>query len=206
MVFELGHAEPATMPRFMPGLRDLRTMGAIHPPYLNGLFRGVAGQVTRGSVSMKDAVDFIVALDTGGKVPRLRPFLGVLSGTVGQLLRGEKHVGDLRGLVKAATGRLQAEAMGGIHVCVTGVKDGRRARVTVSQSSVQGEGVGCMDIDVVTGTCLAVFASLMLAGDVTVKGVVAPEACVDPPRYLDELDRALPEFEMDLEPHFTWVE
>ncbi|MFH1150210.1 MAG: saccharopine dehydrogenase NADP-binding domain-containing protein [Actinomycetota bacterium] len=206
MVFELGHAEPATLPRFMPGLRDLRTMGAIHPPYLNGLFRGVAAQVTHGTVNMKKAVDFIVALDTGGKVPAWRPFLGVLEGTAGQLVRGEITIGDLGGLARAARGKLQAESLGGLYVSVTGVKDGKPARITTAQSSAQGEGEGSMDIDVVTGTCLAAFASLMLSGEVTARGVVAPEACVDPPRYLEELDRALPEFQMDLEPRLAWLE
>ncbi|MBU1670039.1 MAG: saccharopine dehydrogenase NADP-binding domain-containing protein [Actinobacteria bacterium] len=206
MVFELGHAEPATIPRFMPGLNNLRTMGAIHPPYLNGLFRGVAAQVTRGTVSMKKAVDFIVALDTNGKVPAWRPFLGVLDGTAGQLVRGEITIGDIGGLIQASRGRLKAESLGGIYVSVTGVKDGKPARVTFSQSSVQGEGEGSMDIDVVTGTCLAAFASLMLSGEVTARGVVAPEACVDPPRYLEELNRALPEFDMDLEPHLAWLD
>jgi saccharopine dehydrogenase-like NADP-dependent oxidoreductase len=204
-VFELGHAEPATIPRFMPGLRNLRTMGAIYPPYLNGLFRGIAGQVTRGSVGMREAVEFIVALDKGGRVASLRPFLGVLSGVMGQLLRGEIRLRDLRGLLQASTGRLQVEALGGIYVSVSGVKDGRRARVTVSEASVQGAGEGSMDIDVVTGTCLAAFASLMLAGDVTGKGVMAPEACVDPHRYVDELKKALPEYDMKLDLQFSWI-
>jgi saccharopine dehydrogenase-like NADP-dependent oxidoreductase len=204
-VFELGHAEPATIPRFMPGLHNLRTMGAIYPPYLNGLFRGIAGQVTRGAVTMKEAVDFIVALDKGNRTASLRPFLGVLSGMAGQLLRGEIGPGDLRGLLQATTGRLQAEALGGIYVSVSGVKNGRRARVSVSESSVQGAGEGSMDIDVVTGACLAAFASLLLAGEVGSKGVVAPEACVDPRRYLDELERALPEYDLDLELQLEWL-
>lgn len=199
-VFELGHAEPATIPRFMPGLRNLHTMGAIYPPYLNGLFRGVAAQVTKGKVGMKDAVDFIVALDTGGKIPSYRPFLGVLSGVLGQLLNREMAPRDIGGLVRAAKGELEPEALGGIFVSVTGRKDGRRVTVSFSQSSVQGEGEGCMDIDVVTGTCLAAFSSLMLSGDVSGKGVLAPEACVEPQKFLDELDRALPEFDMELEP------
>jgi saccharopine dehydrogenase-like NADP-dependent oxidoreductase len=205
-VFELGHAEPATFTRFLAGLQTLHTMGAIHPPYLNGLFRGVAKQVTRGSVSMKEAVDFIVALDTGGKPPGLRPFLGVASGVFDQLWHREIGVRDLRGLLEAATGRLQAEALGGVFVSVTGMKDGRRARVTYSQSSVQGMGEGCMDIDVITGTCLASFASLMIDGAATEKGVVAPEACIDPKTFLEELDRALPEFDLALEPHFEWLD
>lgn len=204
-VFELGHAEPATIPRFMPGLRNLRTMGAIYPPFLNGLFRGIAGQVTRGSVDMGEAVGFIAALDRGERPSGLRPFLGLLSGTLGQLLSGEIGPGDLRGLIQAATGRLQAEALGGIHVSVSGVKDGRRACVSVSEASVQGAGEGSMDIDVVTGTCLAAFASLMLEGEVAGKGVTAPEACVDPRRYLDELKRALPEYDMRLDLRLTWL-
>ena len=198
-VFELGHAEPATIPRFMPGVQNLRTMGAIHPPYLNGLFRGIARQVNRGSVSMKEAVDFIVALDTGAMPSSFRPFIGVLSGTLSQLVSGEMRMRDLGGLLRAATGRLQAEALGGICVSVTGTVGGRRARMTAAESSVQGAGEGCMDIDVVTGTCLAAFASLLLSGHIEEKGVLAPEGCVDPKQYLAELSAALPEFEMDLE-------
>lgn len=204
-VFELGHAEPATFPRFMPGLRNMRTMGAIYPPFLNGLFRGISGQVTRGSVGMQEAVDFIAALDKGDRPSGLRPFLGLLSGMMGQLSSGEIDLGDLRGLNQAAAGRLQAETLGGIHVSVSGAKDGRRACISVSESSVQGTGEGSMDIDVVTGTCLAAFASLMLEGQVAGKGVTAPEACVDPRRYLDELKRALPEYDMKLDLRLAWL-
>jgi len=46
----------------------------------------------------------------------------------------------------------------------------------------------------------------MVDGAVTEKGVVAPEACIDPKTYLEELDRALPEFDMGLEPHFEWLD
>lgn len=205
-VFELGHAEPATIPKSMPGLRNLRTMGAIHPPYLNGLFRGIARQVDRGSVSIEEAVDFIVALDAGAMPRSLRPFIGVLSGMLSQLIAGEIRMRDLGGLLQAATGKLQAEALGGIYVSVTGTRGGRRARITAAEASVQGAGEGCMDIDVVTGTCLAAFASLLLSGIIEGKGVLAPEGCVDPQRYLAELARALPEFDLDLEFRTEWLE
>ncbi len=66
-LFELGHAEVATMPRYFPGLKTVRTMGSLYPPYFNGVFRGIANAVDKGKVEMKDAVRFLLALDAGRK-------------------------------------------------------------------------------------------------------------------------------------------
>jgi len=64
-LFELGHAEVATMPNYFPGVKTVRTMGSLYPPYFNGVFRGIAGAVDKGKVEMKDAVAFLLALDRG---------------------------------------------------------------------------------------------------------------------------------------------
>lgn len=198
-VFELGHAETATMPAFLDGISNLRTMGAVHPPYLNGVFLGIARQVEKGSVSMREAVDFLVALDAGEKVKRYRPYLGILTGITHQLFQGGLKLSHLADLVKTTVGRRPSESLGGILVRVSGTKDGRPATFTIRESSAQSSGLGGIDVDDITGLCCAVFASMILEGRIEATGVVSPEACVEPDAYIERMRSIVPEFNMEAE-------
>ena len=190
-VYELGHAETATMPYFMPGIKNVRTMGALHPPFLNGIFRGIAGYVEKGRLTMKEAVDFIVALDAGETPKVIGPYAAVLRGVLSQVLHGEVTAKGFLDFLRAASGREPARSTGGIHVSVEGLAESGRVRRQISYSDYQGE-EGGLDMDLFTGTPLAVFTSMLLDGLVTRKGVVAPEGCVDPDEFGKRFDAIMP--------------
>jgi saccharopine dehydrogenase-like NADP-dependent oxidoreductase len=51
-----------------------------------------------------------------------------------------------------------------------------------------------------TGVPLAIGAKMLAGGEIEARGVVAPEACVPPDRFLDELgSRGIPVYEMGVD-------
>jgi saccharopine dehydrogenase-like NADP-dependent oxidoreductase len=198
-VFELGHAETATMPRFLPGVRTVRTMGALRPNYLNGVFRGVARQVVKGSLSMREAVDALMRLDAGKPAKGLRLYAGILQGVIEQLWRREMSGRDLLVFLREVGGKPSGKSVGGIMVAVEGKQNGKHLRLHAAQASYQGGGEGDMDMDQATGIPLAVFASLLLEGIIEEVGVLAPEGCVEPEGFFRRLREAQPIFEGLLE-------
>ncbi len=198
-VFELGHAETATMPRFFPGIGTVRTMGALRPNYLNGVFRGIARQVEKGSLDMREAVDALMRLDAGKLAKGWRPYAGILQGVIEQLRRREMSGHDFLVFLREVAGKPSGRSLGGIMVVVEGKKDGKRLRLQAAQASYQGSGEGDMDMDRATGTPLAVFAVMLLEGIIQGTGVLAPEGCVDPGEFLHRLREDLPGFEGLLE-------
>ncbi len=191
-LFELGHAEIATMPHFFPGVKKVRSMGSLYPPYYNGIFRGVAGAVDKGKVEMKDAVRFLLALDAGENPRGFRLYLSVLGGVISQLLRGELKAREFLAFLKEVAGKPSGQSIGGIMVAVEGMKDGKRLRVQAANAGYQGGSEGEFDMDEWTGTPLAVFASMLLEGLIADKGVLAPEACVDPAEFTSRMIKAMP--------------
>ncbi|MBN2027651.1 MAG: saccharopine dehydrogenase NADP-binding domain-containing protein [Actinobacteria bacterium] len=191
-LFELGHAEVATMPRYFPGVKTVRTMGSLYPPYFNGVFRGIAGVVDRGKVEMKDAVTFLLALDRGENPRGLRLYMGVLGGVLAQLLRRELKARDFFSFLGEVAGKRSQRSIGAVLVAVEGVKDGRMLRIQASHADYQGGSEGNLDMDDWTGTPLAVFASMLLDGSIEEKGVMAPEACVDPAEFTRRMTVAMP--------------
>ncbi len=191
-LFELGHAEIATLPRFLPGVKNVRSMGSLYPPYFNGVFRGIADAVDKGKVEMNQAVDFLLALDAGKNPRGLRLYLCVLGGVLSQLIHGELRVGEFFAFLKEIAGRPSSPSIGAIQVAVEGVKDGKRLRIQACHADYQGGAEGTLDMDDWTGTPLAVFASMLLDGSIAGKGVLAPEACVDPAEFTRRMSEALP--------------
>ncbi len=191
-LFELGHAEVATIPRYFPGVKTVRTMGSLHPPHYNGVFRGIADAVVKGKVEMKEAVGFLLALDAGENPRSLRIYAGALRGVVSQLLRRELRARDLLAFLKEMAGRPPGRSIGAIMVAVEGMKDGRRLRVRATHAGYQGGPEGGLDMDDWTGTPMAVFASMLLDGTIAEKGVLAPEACVDPAEFRSRMSAAIP--------------
>jgi saccharopine dehydrogenase-like NADP-dependent oxidoreductase len=191
-LFELGHAEIATLPRFLPTVKNVRSMGSLYPPYFNGVFRGIADAVDKGRVEMNQAVDFLLALDAGNNPRGLRLYFAVLRGVLSQLLRGELKAGEFLAFLKEIAGRPSGRSIGAIQVAVEGVKDGKRMRIQACHADYQGGAEGTLDMDDWTGTPLAVFASMLLDGSIDGKGVLAPEACVDPAEFIRRMSEALP--------------
>lgn len=74
-------------------------------------------------------------------------------------------------------GRDNGPQSSGLKVIVKGIKDGKKVTYTADMVGRMAPGTGLP----------ASIASLMMdAGDVTVKGVVAPEGCIDPDKFLGE--------------------
>ncbi len=192
MLFELGHAEVATMPRYFPGVKTVRTMGALYPPANNGVFRGIADAVDKGKVEMKEAVRFLLALDAGENPRGFKLYLHMLGGVVSQLCRRELKARDFLHFLKQAAGKPPGVSKGGVLVAVEGIKDGKRMRVRAVNAGYQGGPEGEFDMDDWTGTPLAVFASMLLDGSIAEKGVMSPEACVDPAEFTRRMVAAMP--------------
>ncbi|KNG82055.1 hypothetical protein ANOM_010737 [Aspergillus nomiae NRRL 13137] len=53
------HPEPVTLPRRLPAVPRIRTLGALSPAPFNGLARGLGAAVHSGALSMDAAVDFL---------------------------------------------------------------------------------------------------------------------------------------------------
>ena len=198
-VFELGHSEIATIPHFFPGVKNVRSLGALYPPYLNGIFRGIARQVEKGSVDMKEAVRFILALDAKEKPQGTKPYLGLFQGVFSQLRKGDLTFRGSLDFLKEIGGRPPEGCLGGLLVRVDGMKDGKRLRMQSSFADYQGAGEQGMDMDESTGTPMAVMASMLLEGAISRKGVLAPEACVDPQEFTNRMERIEPDSAKALE-------
>lgn len=185
-VYDLGHAELATIPRFIPTVQRVRALGGLHPPALNGFFQGLGRAVSTGAVPWDDAVELLVGLQAGAN-PRLRPTLAAFAGIGRQAIRGELGRAGLRDLPALLRGDVPAEHLGGLSVRVDGERDGRPAGWLARSALRQTTDAGGMDD--VTGTPLAAMAHLLLDGRVAGPGVVAPEAAVDPADLRPLLER-----------------
>ena len=141
---------------------------------------------------MKQAVEIVMALDSGKDAKGVRIIASLFNGVLSQLVRGEISFKEFREFIRVARGEPAREMLGGLLVAVEGSKEGKRVRRVASESEQQGVSGGGMDLDEATGTPFAVFASLLLDGRIADKGVLAPEACVDPEEYLGRLDKVMP--------------
>jgi len=137
-VFQLGHPEPITIPRFIPGLRRVAIMGSLIPSEENEVLRETA---------------------RGHRKP-LRP----------------AKPPD-RPVWQAPPGF----ASGGLSVVVEGLEDGQRVRYTYHVSNIGGGMAGF------TGVPLAVGTVMLGLGLVRERGVLAPEACIDPDEFFKRL-------------------
>lgn len=72
-------------------------------------------------------------------------------------------------------GRDNGPQSSGLKVIVKGVKEGKKITYTADMVGRMAPG---------TGLPAAIASLMMAAGDVTVKGVVAPEGCIDPDKFL----------------------
>lgn len=183
-VYDLGHAEIATIPRAFPEVREVRSQGALAPAALNGVFQGIARLVSTGALGWEEALDALVALDAG-RGPGRRAAVGALAGVAALAARGELPRRELRAAAALLAGREGPPPVGGLRVDVAGERNGRPSAWTAAAALRQDAAAGGMDE--VTGAPCAVFASLLLDGRVRTAGVVPPEIAVDP----DDFERAV---------------
>lgn len=185
-VYDLGHAELATIPRFMPTVTTVRTQGGLYPPALNGVFQGFGHAVSIGRLDWQDAVDALVALDSGDR-GSTKAGLSAIRGILAQATRRELRARDLRTTLAMFTRSNPGDSLGGLFVEVRGRHDGApagwRSSIAIAQSGTTG------GMDDVTGTPLAAMAHLLLDGHVTTGGVTSPEAAVTADRLVATLSQ-----------------
>ncbi len=145
-IFHIGHPEPVTLPRFIPGLRFAANCGGLYPDEENESVRERA---------------------RGHRAPE-HPALP-LSTPVWQPPAGT-----------AREGRLLA----GLLTAVEGTENGRKVRYTYRVTGIAGGMPG------MTGTPLAVAAVMLGTGLIKEKGVLAPEACLEPGAFFQRLAEA----------------
>lgn len=183
-VYDLGHAELATIPHSMPTVTTVRTQGGLYPPALNGIFQGFGHAVGTGRLEWQEAVDAIFALD-GGERASAKAGLAAIRGILAQATRRELRARDLRTTLALFTGSNTGGSLGGLYVEVGGHHDGAPARWRSTTAIVQSGATGGMDE--VTGTPLAAMAHLLLDGQIGTVGVTSPEASVAADRLVAAL-------------------
>ncbi|HUO04624.1 MAG TPA: saccharopine dehydrogenase NADP-binding domain-containing protein [Candidatus Binataceae bacterium] len=179
-VYDLGHAELATFPSSFPELREVRTLGGLVPPVLNGVFQGIGAAVVAGRLGWDEAVDALLALDDGRSAAP-RALRAVLRGVAMQCLRREVSVGGAFGLLRTG-GSSSTEPAGGLFARVEGWRDGQPCALEVVESAGGATAGGAMDD--LTGGSAALFVEAYLNGEVKGPGVVTPEQAVMPEIFL----------------------
>jgi saccharopine dehydrogenase-like NADP-dependent oxidoreductase len=189
-VYQIGHAETATIPRFMPSVKRVCSMGSLHPAYLNGMFRGIGWLVEHGQIHMNDAVKAIMELDQGKQIRGFKINMAIIIGTLKQVLNREISFREFLMILKSKNESDDADASGAIMVAVEGIRNRKRLRLEVKYSAK-------LEMDEATGTPLSIFASILLDGHIKQKGVFAPEGCIDPKLLFERLQKYNP-FIIDL--------
>jgi len=152
--YHLGHPEPVTLPRFLPGVRTVTLKGGLSEQPLNDLAIWLA---------RLRLTDSPAKLDTMGKIIKAAlPFLSKL---------GQAE-----------------EPCSAVRVDVSGWVEGAYRQVSYGAAAHMAE---------LTGLPLAIGALMLARGEVRMPGVVAPEACIEPDRFLADLDqRGVPVHDM----------
>jgi len=189
-VYDLGHAELATFPRAFPGVREVRTLGGLQPPALNGVFQGIAAAVVAGRLEWEEAVDGLLALDDGTAAPGSRATRAALRGVARQCLRGEVSGREALALLRASGGPA-ATPGGGLFARVEGRHNGRPRAFECIESAGGTNAAGAMDE--LTGGAAALFVEAFLDGDVGGPGVVAPEQALAPEHFLQRIRTVFPD-------------
>jgi hypothetical protein len=204
LVYDLGHAELATFPRSFPGVREVRTLGGLQPPVLNGVFQGIAAAVVAGRLEWDEAVDGLLALDNGDVLLRSRATRAALRGVAMQCLRREVSVSEALALLRGGADPTAVPA-GALFARVEGLREGRPCALESIEAAGGKDAEGAMDE--LTGGAAALFVEAFLDGDVRGPGVVAPEQAIAPERFLPRMRSVFPELALtahEVAPGTAW--
>lgn len=145
----VGHPQPLTIPRYIPGVKNVVIKGALIPAWVDELIKEQrdTGFLSKEPVEVKGVkvVPYDLTLQLWGSIPNNRD-------------RGPQS--------------------SGLKVIVKGQRQGKEVTYTADIAGRMAPG---------TGLPASIAALMMDAGDVTVKGVVAPEGCIDPKKFLTAL-------------------
>lgn len=186
-LYECAHPESVTMPRRWPDADRIRVLGALDPPPVNGIMRGVAVAVEEGRLPMDDAIDFIndITVDKPGS-PKVWRY--ALSGLWGSVRRREMRSGEvLRFLASAVRGH-HPDYRGVNYVRVTGTRDGEKV-VSIRRLPVSGPGTAWESMAAGTGAATAAFMILATRDLGGVAGVLSPEDWANPEQFYTAMAR-----------------
>ena len=183
------------------------TIGQI-PQYLNGKLEHVEGGTGVETATFLEPLGTCQVCYVGHPQPLTIPryIKGVkrvvikgalIPGWVDQLIKEQKDTGflskeplDLKGIKVTPydltlklweaipNNRDRGPQSSGLKVIVKGERDGKQVTYTADMAGRMAPG---------TGLPASIAALMLAAGDVTVKGVVAPEGCIDPQKFLTAL-------------------
>jgi saccharopine dehydrogenase (NAD+, L-lysine-forming) len=146
LISYVGHPQPLTIPRYIPGVKKVVIKGALIPTWVDRL------------IKEQNATGFLGTEPVDVKGVQVAPYDLTL-----RLWRSIPRDRD-RGPLAS-----------GMKMIVKGEREGKR--VTYSADVVGRTAAG-------TGLPVSIAAQMLCAGHVQARGVVAPEACIDPQRYL----------------------
>jgi len=162
-VFHVGHPEPVTLPRFIKGLKTATCKGGQVPPTFGELFKTLA--------------DFGFASTQPIEVMGTPVIPRELATTVIRFHTELWRPGLLERLQKEAPPRERGTA---VRVEVRGKKAGK---ATSYVGDVINEG------RFVTGTSLSIGAQMLARNAIKTRGVLPPEACINPEEFFMELKK-----------------
>jgi saccharopine dehydrogenase-like NADP-dependent oxidoreductase len=186
-LYECAHPESVTMPRRWPGADRIRVLGALDPPPVNGIMRGVAVGVQQGKISMDDAIDFVNDVMTD-KTGSLKVWRHALSGLWGTIRRSEIRVTEVLKYLAAAAARKHPDYRGINYVRVTGKRNGDKV-ISIRRVPVSGPGTAWSSMAAGTGSATAAFMALAVAELGDLSGVLAPEDWANPEEFYRALAR-----------------
>lgn len=195
--YECAHPEAVTLPRRWPGVDRVRVLGALDPPPVNGIMRGVAVAVQEKKITMDEAIDFIndIICDKTGS---LKVWKYALSGLWGQIRRKEIGAGEVLKYMGSAALKKHPDFRGTNYVRVSGRRDGKQV-VSVRRTGACGPGTPWTSMASLTGSATAAFMMLAIEELGDLAGVLSPEDWANPERFYDALARTGRVTELDLE-------
>lgn len=163
-VYHVGHPEPVTLPRFIKGVKTVTNKGALFPQLINQLFSFL--------------VDFGFSSTEPVKVRGVSTIPREFSAAVMDQQRENPELVAPHVLEKVLP--LEGSLLSATRVEVKGRKDKNAVRY-VYRSVAQ--------VHECTGAPLSIGAQMLAKGEIEPKGVLAPEACIDPKTLLTELTK-----------------
>ena len=179
--YECAHPESVTLPRRWPGADRIRVLGALDPPPVNGIMRGIAVAVQENMIEMDQAIDFVNDVMTD-KTGSLKVWRHALSGLWGTIRRGEISATEVLTYLATAAAKKHPDFRGTNYVRVTGTRNGEKV-VSIRRLAVSGPGTAWTDMAAGTGSATAAFMLLAVNGLGGPVGVLAPEDWADPEQF-----------------------
>jgi lysine 6-dehydrogenase len=145
----VGHPQPITIPKYIPGVKKVVIKGALIPPWVDDLIneQNETGFLSTDALNVRgtEVIPYDLTLKLWEDIPKTRD---------------------------------NGPAASGLKVIVKGKRNGTEVTYTADIVGRMAPG---------TGLPASIAALMMFARDVKVKGVVAPEGCIDPGKFLKAL-------------------